>query len=125
MIINHVSVGVSELSSAIEYYDKVLATLNITRSAYVEGIAASYGSDFEFWIGLPHEGEFSTGNGVHIAFNASSIEAVGRFYQAAISSGGVCKGKPGYRPEYGEGYYAAFVTDLDGNKLEAVIIKDD
>ncbi|MGF1779832.1 VOC family protein, partial [Vibrio nomapromontoriensis] len=62
----------------------------------------------------------SNGNGTHIAFNACNQEAVDNFYAIAVKLGAICEGKPGLRPEYGESYYAAFVRDLDGNKIEAV-----
>ncbi|EHA1206468.1 VOC family protein [Vibrio alginolyticus] len=61
-------------------------------------------------------------NGAHIAFNAPSKESVDLFYTTALELGGTCEGKPGLRPEYGESYYAAFVRDLDGNKIEAVTL---
>jgi catechol 2,3-dioxygenase-like lactoylglutathione lyase family enzyme len=59
------------------------------------------------------------GNGVHIAFNAPSREAVDAFFLAALDKGGVEDGRPGLRTEYHPDYYAAFVRDPDGNKIEA------
>ncbi|KGY12630.1 glyoxalase [Vibrio tubiashii] len=120
MLLNHVSVGTSNVKLAVEFYDKVFATLGVKRAHYIEDIAASYGDNFEFWVGLPTENKATAGNGTHIAFNAPSQLAVDEFYRVAIDQGGVCEGKPGPRPEYGETYYAAFVRDLDGNKIEAV-----
>ncbi|MDN3679283.1 VOC family protein [Vibrio tapetis subsp. quintayensis] len=120
MILNHVSVGTKNVISAVAFYDAVLATLSIQRAHYIDGIAAAYGENFEFWVGCPCEAKASIGNGSHIAFNAPSKEAVDQFYNIAIEQGGTCEGKPGNRPEYGDTYYAAFVRDLDGNKIEAV-----
>ena len=57
---------------------------------------------------------------VHVAFNAPNRNAVDGFYRTALENGGTCNGKPGLRPEYEEGYYAAFVFDPDGNNIEAV-----
>jgi catechol 2,3-dioxygenase-like lactoylglutathione lyase family enzyme len=59
------------------------------------------------------------GRGFHLAFVASSREAVDRFHAGALQCGGVDQGAPGLRPHYGPGYYAAFVLDPDGYKLEA------
>ncbi|MGF1698479.1 VOC family protein [Vibrio kyushuensis] len=120
MILNHVSVGVKDIVSAMNFYDAVFKTLSINRTHLIEGVAAAYGSNFEFWVGLPSEGYASNGNGTHVAFNAPNQEAVDNFYATAIEFGAKCEGKPGLRPEYGECYYAAFVRDLDGNKIEAV-----
>ncbi|MGF1779778.1 VOC family protein [Vibrio nomapromontoriensis] len=120
MILNHVSVGVKNIESAVNFYDAVFETLSINRTHLIEGVAAAYGTNFEFWVGLPSEGYASNGNGTHIAFNACNQEAVDNFYAIAVKLGAICEGKPGLRPDYGESYYAAFVRDLDGNKIEAV-----
>jgi catechol 2,3-dioxygenase-like lactoylglutathione lyase family enzyme len=59
-------------------------------------------------------------SGTHICLRASSIEAVQAFHAAAKAAGGVSDGAPGPRPDYAAGYYAAFVRDPEGNKIEAV-----
>ncbi|MDP2357270.1 MAG: VOC family protein, partial [Beijerinckiaceae bacterium] len=46
--------------------------------------------------------------------------AVDAFFRAALANGGTADGKPGLRPEYDRNYYAAFVRDPDGNKIEAL-----
>ena len=69
-----------------------------------------------FWIG---EGE-RLGGHVHVAFAASSREAVDAFYRAGLAAGGKDNGPPGLRPHYHANYYGAFVLDLDGNNIEAV-----
>ena len=120
MILNHVSIGTSNIVQAIRFYDLVLSTLSIQRSHYIENVAAAYGEKFEFWIQFPFKGKASMGNGSHIAFNAPNRESVDKFHQTALEHGGVCEGEPGLRPEYDENYYAAFIRDLDGNKIEAV-----
>ncbi|MGF1753449.1 VOC family protein [Vibrio makurazakiensis] len=122
MILNHISIGVKDVTAAVAFYDEVLAPLNVERSHLIEGAAAAYGAQFEFWVSLPHSGHASVGNGTHVAFNAPTASAVDDFYLAALKAGGQCVGKPGLRPEYAENYYAAFVTDLDGNKIEAVFM---
>ena len=125
MILSHVSVGTTNIIQAVAFYDAVMATLAIQRSHYIEGIAASYGDKFEFWVGCPpceHSHSPSIGHSAHVAFNAPSNSAVDAFYQAAIEQGGTCEGKPGLRPQYGATYYAAYVRDLEGNKIEALSI---
>jgi catechol 2,3-dioxygenase-like lactoylglutathione lyase family enzyme len=56
--------------------------------------------------------------GFHLAFHANRKEEVHEFYELAMKHGGRDNGTPGPRPEYGEGYYAAFVIDPDGYELE-------
>ena len=59
-------------------------------------------------------------SGTHICLRASSVEAVQAFHAAALAGGGASDGAPGPRPEYIAGYYAAFMRDPEGNKIEAV-----
>ncbi len=122
MILNHVSVGTNDFPSAVQFYDAVMTALNVPRAHFIDGVAAAYGDNFEFWIGCACDTKHkaSAGNGTHVAFSANSQEMVDEFYRTALEQGGKCGGKPGSRPEYGERYYAAFVFDLDGNKIEAV-----
>ncbi len=58
--------------------------------------------------------------GFHLAFACLSRADVDAFYKAAMSQGGTDDGPPGIREEYNPGYYAAFVLDPDGYRLEAV-----
>ncbi|WP_237063592.1 VOC family protein [Microbulbifer zhoushanensis] len=120
MILSHVSLGVDDVTASVQFYDAVLAPLSIRRSHYEAGVAASYGDGLEFWVGIPCEGRPSAGNGVHVAFNAPNRDSVDAFYRIGLEQGGRCAGRPGLRPEYSDSYYAAFILDLDGNKIEAV-----
>lgn len=116
----HVSVGTNNLAAAIDFYDKVLATLAIARVSTYEH-AAAYGKDYpSFWVQIPYNKATATvGNGSHIGFKANSKAEVDAFYRTAIQCGAKCNGEPGPRPEYGAPYYGAFVKDIDGNAIEA------
>ena len=57
-----------------------------------------------------------------MSFLANSIDEVNAFHTKALELGGKDDGAPGYRKEYTENYYAAFVRDLDGNKIEAMLM---
>ena len=124
-VISHVSVGTNQYGRAKPFYDAVLATLQINLFMDYPG-GAGYGRKFpEFWVGVPHDGQpASPGNGVHVSFLANSIEEVKAFHAKALELGGTDEGAPGYRDEYTPGYYAAFVRDLDGNKIEAMLIDE-
>ncbi|HET8746343.1 MAG TPA: VOC family protein [Ramlibacter sp.] len=119
--LSHVSIGTNDFPRAKAFYDAVLATLQIECVADTED-GSGYGRRFpEFWVGFPHDGaEAAPGNGVHVCFNANSVAEVQAFHAKALELGAQDEGKPGLRREYADNYYAAFVRDLDGNKIEAV-----
>ena len=123
-IMNHVSIGTNHFNEAIGFYDVVLATIGASRQHEIPNVAVAYGKLFpEFWVQRPLNGELaSTANGTHFAFLAPSHAAVDEFYTVALQAGAASDGEPGLRPEYGPGYYGAFVFDLDGHKIEANVI---
>lgn len=122
-VLSHVSLGTNDYPHAKAFYDAVLATLQIRCVMDFPG-GAGYGRKFpEFWIQLPHDqGRASVGNGVHISFLANSVDEVKAFHAKALELGGKDDGAPGFRKEYDDNYYAAFVRDLDGNKIEAMLM---
>jgi len=119
--LSHVSIGTNDFPRAKEFYDAVLATLQI-RCVVDFDEGAAYGREVpEFWVQLPHDGAAANpGNGTHVCFHAASEEEVNAFHRKALELGAEDEGKPGLRPEYSEVYYAAFVRDPDGNKIEAM-----
>lgn len=122
-MLHHVSVGVADVERAARFYDAVLGALGYKRSAQYLPYAIAYGEGtYEFWIQLPHNRErASVGNGAHVGFSARTKDGVHKFHEAALANGGKDDGAPGPRPDYGPDYYGAFVIDLDGNKVEAVL----
>jgi predicted lactoylglutathione lyase len=123
----HVSVGISDIERTRSFYAAALHPLGYRLLYEVKDDAASitslgWGLHFpELWTNIPLGGATpQPGIGVHVCFHAPSRDAVDEFYRAALSAGGSDNGSPGYRTEYDTGYYAAFVLDLDGNKLEAM-----
>ena len=116
---NHVSVGTRDLERAARFYDAALGALGYRRTMS-KSFGCAWGVEWpEFWATLPEDGEAAAGNGVHVAFIAPSREAVDAFHAAVLAEGGSDAGAPGLR-DYTPNYYAAFVRDPDGNKLEAV-----
>ena len=124
-MLHHVSIGVADVARAAQFYDRVLTALGYKRVMEVLPYGIAYGDKLPaFWIGLPHDQRApSVGNGVHIAFNATSEEMIRAFHSAALDAGGSDDGAPGPRPDYGPDYFGAFVRDLDGNKIEAVLVR--
>lgn len=119
-MIDHVSVGVRDLKASAAFYDKVLAALGHSRLESRE-TTVGFGKKYpEFWINLRRDRAKEGDTGNHVALRAASREAVDAFHAAALASGGSSDGAPGMRPHFGDGYYAAFIRDLDGNRIEAV-----
>jgi catechol 2,3-dioxygenase-like lactoylglutathione lyase family enzyme len=120
-MIDHISLGVSDLQRSKAFYDAALRPLGYTRIMEVPE-AIGYGADRKpaFWIGVPDGAKVSAGPGTHVAFAAPSRAAVTAFYEAALKAGGRDNGKPGLRPEYHPNYFGAFVVDPSGHHVEAV-----
>jgi len=120
-MLHHVSLGTRDLAGARAFYDPVMAALGLRRTLDVDG-AVGYGAGITvFSLNLPADGRpASAGNGAHVAFEVESRGAVDTFYRIALAHGAASDGPPGLRPEYDANYYAAFVRDPDGNKIEAL-----
>jgi catechol 2,3-dioxygenase-like lactoylglutathione lyase family enzyme len=125
-MIDHISVGVSDLQRAARFYELTLAPLGflrlVTRPATV-GFGKTYP---EFWINLRADmAPVPRESGVHICLRAKSTDEVDGFHAAALQAGGRSDGAPGLRPHDRVRYYAAFVIDPDGNRIEAVTFPSD
>ena len=119
-MIHHVSIGVRNIAASRRFYDAVLVPLGY--KCLSEGAESlGYGCDTaDFWVSVstspvPANPE----SGLHFCFAAPTRASVEAFHKAALASGGRDNGPPGLRPQYGDGYYAAFVVDPDGFRLEA------
>jgi catechol 2,3-dioxygenase-like lactoylglutathione lyase family enzyme len=122
-MLHHASLGVSNLARSGAFYDAVFLPLGYVR-VWGDEMAVGYGpagGGDKFAIKLRSGGVTVTDERFHIAFSAPSRDAVGEFYEAAMENGGKDNGGSGLHPEYGENYYAAFVFDPDGHRIEAVI----
>ncbi len=126
-MLDHVSLGVSDLDRARTFYEPVLEAIGLEQTLSHDG-ALAFGADYpaEFWIQTPIDGApAASGNGTHICFRAGSKAAVDAFHKAGLENGGACAGKPGMRPQYHPNYYAAFLFDPDGHKVEALYYVDE
>jgi catechol 2,3-dioxygenase-like lactoylglutathione lyase family enzyme len=121
-MLGHLSFGVENLERAAAFYDAVLAPLGYVRvwtSPRAVGFGPPGGGDKLALFARPGE-VVAPGPGFHLAFDAPGRDAVDAFHAAAMAAGAVDEGKPGVRLHYSSTYYAAFVRDMDGYKLEAV-----
>ncbi len=119
-MISHVSIGVKDVAAAGRFYDAALAPLGYKR-LYDSAEALGYGAKSpELWVMRAQRPVAAdAASGLHLCFDAATRAAVDGFYAAAVKGGGHDNGKPGVRKDYGENYYAAFVTDPEGYRLEA------
>ena len=122
-MIHHLSFAVTDIHRSATFYDAVLAPLGYGRvweDVTFVGYGTRPGEDI-FALKLRPENPGVPGDGFHVAFAAPSCEAVQLFYKAALANGGTDNGGAGLHPEYGPEYFAAFVIDPDGYRIEAVI----
>jgi len=120
-MIDHVSVPVRDLAASTRFYEAVLGALGMSKLE-ARPATVGFGKKYpEFWINLRADvAPVPPGSGAHVCFRARSAELIDAFYAAALKAGGASDGAPGLRPQHGEGYYAAFIRDPDGNRIEAV-----
>jgi catechol 2,3-dioxygenase-like lactoylglutathione lyase family enzyme len=121
-MIDHISIAVSDLARATRFYEAVLGAIGFT-AIDVRGSTVGFGKKYsEFWINArPDMTPIPSRSGAHVCLRARSTAEVDAFHAAALQNGGASDGAPGLRPHDGEGgYYAAFIRDHDGNRVEAV-----
>jgi len=119
-MLDHVSIGVSDIKRAGKFYDAVLKPLGYTRLSDGDS-ALGYGEKGSFlWLlaaKKPVKPDMESG--LHFCFVAKDRAGVDAFHAAALKLGGKDNGKPGVREDYSPKYYAAFVVDPDGYRIEA------
>ncbi len=120
-MIDHISISVRDLKISAAFYSAILAPLGMTRLREGEH-TVGYGKTYpEFWLNVrANLTPSSADSGAHVCLRAPDTEAVDAFHAAALAAGAICDGAPGKRPEYSARYYAAFIRDRDGNRIEAV-----
>jgi catechol 2,3-dioxygenase-like lactoylglutathione lyase family enzyme len=120
-MIHHVSLGTNDVARSRTFYDPVMRALGL-KLIQSSDESADYGTAVViFSLETPSNGApASAGNGVHIAFDAGGRGTVDEFHATGLRHGGADAGAPGLGPKYDPHYYAAFLLDPDGNKIEAV-----
>lgn len=117
-MIDHVGFEVSDLTTSSRFYDAVFRALG-ARRVYESPQAVAYGvSGPVIWIVM--RGRRPGPSYGHMALQATGKAAVDAAYQAGLSHGGRGDGPPGRRPQYGARYYAAYLVDPDGLRVEVV-----
>jgi catechol 2,3-dioxygenase-like lactoylglutathione lyase family enzyme len=121
-MIDHISIAVRDLAKGEQFYTAALGPLGLLKLREWPNAAIGFGKKYpEFWINRRDAMDrIADDSGVHICLRAPDAAAVDAFHAAALKAGGSSDGEPGLRPHYYAGYYAAFVRDPDGNRIEAV-----
>ena len=119
-MIDHISIPVSDLDHSTTFYEAVLAPLGMTLMVE-RPKTVGFGKKYpEFWLNLrPAMETVPESTGVHICLRARTKDAVEAFHAAALEHGGRDDGAPGMRKASMAPYFAAFIRDPDGNKIEA------
>jgi catechol 2,3-dioxygenase-like lactoylglutathione lyase family enzyme len=124
-MIHHVSIGVRNIGRTKLFYDAALAAIGYGCLSS-DDASLGYGKDtVEFWISVSESPvPADPSSGLHFCFIAPSRKSVEAFYRAALASGGRDNGKAGLRSDYGPKYFAAYVIDPDGYRIEAYCGQD-
>ncbi len=119
-MIDHISIGVRTLAASKRFYDAALQPLGykcLSDSAESLGYGAKAPA---LWISATDRPvPADSRSGLHFCFSAASRKSVDAFHAAGLASGGRDNGAPGLRADYGAGYYAAYLIDPDGYRIEA------
>ncbi|WP_035611853.1 VOC family protein [Haloferula sp. BvORR071] len=121
-MLHHLSFAVADLARSAAFYDAALKPLGYVR-VWDDDEAVGYGypgGGDKFAI-KQRDSVDVPGEGFHVAFAGLSREAIDAFHAAALVHGGADNGGTGIHPEYGDDYYAAFVIDPDGYRIEAAL----
>jgi catechol 2,3-dioxygenase-like lactoylglutathione lyase family enzyme len=119
-MIDHISIGVRDIATAKRFYDAALQPLGYECLSQSEGSLGYGQGTVEYWISaVQHPVAPHPNSGLHFCFSAPTRNSVDSFHAAALKAGGRDNGAPGIRADYDANYYAAFVVDPDGYRIEA------
>jgi catechol 2,3-dioxygenase-like lactoylglutathione lyase family enzyme len=119
-MIDHVSITVRDLATSARFYEQALAPLGYVRLRN-DPATVGFGKKYpELWLNPRPLANIDADTGAHVCLRGRDQAAVDGFHTAALAAGGKSDGAPGLRSHYHETYYAAFVRDPDGNRIEAV-----
>jgi catechol 2,3-dioxygenase-like lactoylglutathione lyase family enzyme len=119
-MIDHVSIGVRDLVRTKRFYEAALQPLGYRCLSEASGSLGFGRNAVAFWVSVVERPVVADkDSGLHFCFTAPTRNSVNAFHAAALGAGGRDNGKPGVRAEYDPNYYAAFVLDPDGYRIEA------
>jgi catechol 2,3-dioxygenase-like lactoylglutathione lyase family enzyme len=118
---DHLGLHVKDVAASVAFYKAVLAPLGAKVCSQDEsGAGLGPNGNAVLWL---YANKGAKGPGTHVAFVAPDRKAVEKFHAAGLKAGGTDNGPAGLRADYSPTYYAAFLTDPDGNNVEAVCMQ--
>lgn len=122
-MIHHLSLPVTDIKRSAAFYEAALGALGYKRTVNYHDVIGWGSIDNGDIFSIRHrpKAKIMSDRGFHLAFIGKSRAAINKFHKAALANGGKDNGGSGLCPEYGPDYYAAFVFDPDGYRMEAVI----
>jgi catechol 2,3-dioxygenase-like lactoylglutathione lyase family enzyme len=118
---DHVQIKVADLRASRPFYDAIFGALGHPVVFEIAGVVVGFGTSLHTMFEVRQaDATAPVSASVHIAFTAASEAVVRTFHAVALAHGGTDNGPPRLRPEYEDGYFAAFVMDPNGHNLEAV-----
>ncbi len=121
---DHISIGVRDIAKSKRFYDAALQPLGYECLSQGDGSLGYGRGEVAFWVNVAERPvPPDTQSGLHFCFTAPTRQSVDLFHAAALKNGGRDNGAPGIRTEYSSNYYAAFVVDPDGYRMEAYCAK--
>lgn len=125
-MIDHISIPVRDLELSSNFYEAILEKIGYSKLVIKAG-TVGFGKKYaDFW--LNHRPDLSVdgvNDGFHVCLRAMSAGQVDAFFKTALSLGAKSEGEPGLREHYNDRYFAAFIIDPDGNKIEVVTFIDE
>ncbi|MGJ8545933.1 MAG: VOC family protein [Sulfitobacter sp.] len=124
-MIAYVTVGADDIARAKRFYTAFLPALGYGLTESLEGLSFALPAQAgqspappDFYVKPTFDGQpASAGNGAMIAFEAPGQSHVRALHAAALTAGGHCEGKPGFRASYGADFYVCYLRDPQGNKI--------
>ena len=129
-LLDHVSISVRDLDRARPFYDAIMAVLGADKvrdgpDSLGYGTRCRPGDDAHTYVSIYRSVAANGDPRRHWCFKAATRDHVTRFHAAGLVNGGRDDGAPGLRPHYHAGYFAAFLLDPEGNRVEAVCHRAD
>jgi catechol 2,3-dioxygenase-like lactoylglutathione lyase family enzyme len=119
-VFNHISIGVRSLPKSKKFYDAVLGAIGYTCLSEDEGSLGYGKKQVRLWIlRVEKPAPRNPKSGLHFCFDAATRGSVVKFHAAGLAQGGKDNGKPGLRQDYAPDYFAAYLVDPDGYRVEA------
>lgn len=124
-MLSYITIGANDVPGSGRFYNAILTPLGYQATEAADAVefslrdAASRSSGpGTVYVKKPFDGKDATaGNGCMLAFQAGTQDIVRKLHAAGMEAGGSNEGAPGFRDEYSDNFYVAYLRDPLGNKV--------